>query len=465
MSYNSKILGRYLDYCDKIETGLMNDCNRNLTILEMVQLKYNQTIDDINTKIYVESGSFDDADYLYQEAEEQAAKEQVGPIKAVINAFTRFITFLVNKIKSLLGILPDEQITVDKTDVENLGIITKHINGFKDGIDKIKNKDFVGGGLALASAAIPELLAAGAVAGTIVLSKSKLTEDCNLVTKFTTNILDVLHKIQSFIDSNKIIQATLTKISDGIKNVQKFVTDASTTVTNLISGIGKNNENIDVTKIENAKPSQGHHNPPKPQASNANSNQPQNNKGTVQNPPAVVGKNEVVPVDRNKTAGSNNPTQTPPGNLNNNSNGSGRASVHDVRGNSRKQLPPPAATGAVAQHQTPPPKSGSGQTSAKGTPYRSPQKQKQANYVAASYNEYDYDDDSFFENYGVNDYDNYDYDDYTSYESTSYDNEYDYDDDSFFENYGTDDYDYDNYDYDDDYTSYESASYDDEYDF
>ena len=484
MSYNSKILDRYLNYYDMVETGLLNEYNRNSTILEMSFLKYNQMIDDINTKLYIESGTFEDADYLYQEAEEQATKEQVGPIKTIINAVSRFLTMILNKIKAFIGILPEEKITVEKTDVENLNLIQKHIAGFKEGVDKIKQKDFLGGAASIGRAAIPELLAVGAVAGTVILSKQKLDDDCNIVSTVAINLLDIVKKIENFMNSNPITSAILSSFQTAIDKLKSFATSISQTVTRLIAGVGKNNENIDVTKLKDAgtgAPVKG--NDQNQPTNNAPKSQPQeNNSGNVEYPPAVVGKKEVVPVDKNKTSGSNNPNPTPPANgnknqtppQNNKGKGGGKASVHDIQNN--KQLPPPSASPAVVNQNPKPPKSGGGQaqipqnkknkglpgpgqTSSNGAPYKAPKRKQKQMVAAASYNDYDYDSDSFFENYD-NDYTNYDdsYDRYNSY----YEN--------YGDNYYNDDYEnYDNYEenyYDDSYDNYDSyyEGYEDNYD-
>lgn len=237
---NSNAISKQWEYWGKVDAKLFNEASRLDTILEMTQLKYNQTIDDINTKIYVEGGTFDDASYLYTEAEAEANAKTGNIFMKFIDTVKKIFTGLITKIKSMMGMLPDEDIEVKKQDAEHVNIITSHFQKIAHAFDLAKQKDFVGAAKQLGLALIPEL---AVIAGVVVLKKSDLLNKCDLLSKVSNKAISILGDIKAFLDKNPLFAA----LKPAVNALKEFAQKGVDLANNLFSGIhkGKDAEGTD----------------------------------------------------------------------------------------------------------------------------------------------------------------------------------------------------------------------------
>lgn len=237
---NSNAISKQWEYWGKVDAKLFNEASRLDTILEMTQLKYNQTIDDINTKIYVEGGTFDDASYLYTEAEAEANAKTGNIFMKFIETVKKIFTGLITKIKSMMGMLPDEDIEVKKQDAEHVNIITSHFQKIAHAFDLAKQKDFVGAAKQLGLALIPEL---AVIAGVVVLKKSDLLNKCDLLSKVSNKAISILGDIKAFLDKNPLFAA----LKPAVNALKEFAQKGVELANNLFSGIhkGKDAEGAD----------------------------------------------------------------------------------------------------------------------------------------------------------------------------------------------------------------------------
>ena len=237
---NSNAISKQWEYWGKVDAKLFNEASRLDTILEMTQLKYNQTIDDINTKIYVEGGTFDDASYLYTEAEAEANAKTGNIFMKFIETVKKIFTGLITKIKSIMGMLPDEDIEVKKQDAEHVNIITSHFQKIAHAFDLAKQKDFVGAAKQLGLALIPEL---AVIAGVVVLKKSDLLNKCDLLSKVSNKAISILGDIKAFLDKNPLFAA----LKPAVNALKEFAQKGVDLANNLFSGIhkGKDAEGTD----------------------------------------------------------------------------------------------------------------------------------------------------------------------------------------------------------------------------
>lgn len=237
---NSNAISKQWEYWGKVDAKLFNEASRLDTILEMTQLKYNQTIDDINTKIYVEGGTFDDASYLYTEAEAEANAKTGNIFMKFIDTVKKIFTGLITKIKSMMGMLPDEDIEVKKQDAEHVNIITSHFQKIAHAFDLAKQKDFVGAAKQLGLALIPEL---AVIAGVVVLKKSDLLNKCDLLSKVSNKAISILGDIKAFLDKNPLFAA----LKPAVNALKEFAQKGVELANNLFSGIhkGKDAEGTD----------------------------------------------------------------------------------------------------------------------------------------------------------------------------------------------------------------------------
>lgn len=237
---NSNAISKQWEYWGKVDAKLFNEASRLDTILEMTQLKYNQTIDDINTKIYVEGGTFDDASYLYTEAEAEVNQKAKGMLAKFIDIVKNLFNGLITKVKSLMGMIPDEDVEVKKEDAEHVNIITEHFQKIAKAFDMAKQKDFVGAAKQLGTALIPELVA---ITGVVILKKSDLINKCELLNKVANKAIAILNEIKSFLDKNPLFAA----LKPPINALKEFANKGVELATNLFSGIhkGKDAEGAD----------------------------------------------------------------------------------------------------------------------------------------------------------------------------------------------------------------------------
>ena len=237
---NSNAISKQWEYWGKVDAKLFNEASRLDTILEMTQLKYNQTIDDINTKIYVEGGTFDDASYLYTEAEAETNAKTGNIFMKFIETVKKIFTGLITKIKSMMGMLPDEDIEVKKQDAERVNIITSHFQKIAHAFDLAKQKDFVGAAKQLGLALIPEL---AVIAGVVVLKKSDLLNKCDLLSKVSNKAISILGDIKAFLDKNPLFAA----LKPAVNALKEFAQKGVELANNLFSGIhkGKDEEGND----------------------------------------------------------------------------------------------------------------------------------------------------------------------------------------------------------------------------
>lgn len=237
---NSNSISKQWEYWGKVDAKLFNEASRLDTILEMTQLKYNQTIDDINTKIYVEGGTFDDASYLYTEAEAETNAKTGNIFMKFIDTVKKIFTGLITKIKSMMGMLPDEDIEVKKQDAEHVNIITSHFQKIAHAFDLAKQKDFVGAAKQLGLALIPEL---AVITGVVVLKKSDLLNKCDLLSKVSNKAISILGDIKAFLDKNPLFAA----LKPAVNALKEFAQKGVDLANNLFSSIhkGKDAEGTD----------------------------------------------------------------------------------------------------------------------------------------------------------------------------------------------------------------------------
>ena len=178
---------------------MFNIYDRLSSMYEMARLENAQLMRDIETKIYVEGGTFEDMEYLYTEAEEQMGDKQVGLLSKIIGWIKKFIKGLRDKIMSLFGKGEDTDVEVPKEQMGMIDKIIQHFNNIKAAFSKILSGDVIGGaGDLIGAAAFEFTVAAGAVAF-ITIRKSKLKDKFEAINKINATIDSAVDKVDNFI--------------------------------------------------------------------------------------------------------------------------------------------------------------------------------------------------------------------------------------------------------------------------
>ena len=180
---------------------MFNIYDRLSSMYEMARLESDQIMRDIETKIYVEGGTFEDMEYLYTEAEDQMGEKKVGLLSKIIGWIRKFIKGLRDKIMSLFGKGEDTDVEVPKEQMGMIDKIIQHFNNIKAAFSKILSGDIIGGaGDLIGAAAFEFTVAAGAVAF-ITIRKSKLKDKFTAINKINDTIDSAVQKVDDFIKS------------------------------------------------------------------------------------------------------------------------------------------------------------------------------------------------------------------------------------------------------------------------
>lgn len=100
------------------------------TMLEMIDQKLELNKKAAELKVLEESGTYEDLEYLYTEAENEAGQEKTGVIQSICNAIKTVIQSITNAIKNFFNknkTNADAQVEVDATEYDNSN---KLINGW-----------------------------------------------------------------------------------------------------------------------------------------------------------------------------------------------------------------------------------------------------------------------------------------------------------------------------------------------
>lgn len=221
--YNSKRVDykALVSNWEKEDAYLGNKLDRLFTMYEMAQCETEQIHRDIETKIYVEGGTFEDLDYLYTEAEEQNNEKKVGLLTKIINFFKGLIDKIKKKISSLFDNDDDIDVEVPK---EQLGMIEKiieHFNKIKAAFSKIISGNILSGLGDLLGAAKFEFAAVGSVAAIVTLRKSKLKEKYKVLQNINDTIDKCMTSIDGFMKKNIKEGGVLDKLITGAKTLRE----------------------------------------------------------------------------------------------------------------------------------------------------------------------------------------------------------------------------------------------------
>ena len=215
-----------------------NKFDRLMNAIEMVKLERNQIHRDIETKIYVENGSFEDMEYLYTEAEDQMAEKSAGLLSKIIAWIRKFIKNIKDKILSLFGKGGDDNTEV-KVPKEQLGMIDKiisHFNELRAAFTKIISGDVRGGLADLKDAAGFEFTVAAVGAAFIVIRKSNLKNKFESINKINEIIDNAVVKVNDWIKS-KFGKNPITDIfSSGLNFIKK---NLLTPISNAVNAVGR----------------------------------------------------------------------------------------------------------------------------------------------------------------------------------------------------------------------------------
>lgn len=145
MGYNSYSngLARKIDMFIAESDNIINKIN---TMYEMVSMKYDQRCRDISTKAIMEGAGFDDVEFLYQEADAEAAKDKKNILQKAIEWIREMFQKVVQMVKNIFSkkVDPNKEVEIPKNAEEQVNAAKSWWGSIGEALSKIKRGDFSG---------------------------------------------------------------------------------------------------------------------------------------------------------------------------------------------------------------------------------------------------------------------------------------------------------------------------------
>lgn len=286
------IFNEYLTGEDRIlaieDAKLENEYIKLSTLFEMTNLQLDQMQRDAEMKVFEESGTYDDLAFLYQEADKEVSTQRQNIFQKIIAWFSNMFATINKKIKSIFNVKSNDIVDVPGETVEKVGAIEKAYNQMKNGLAKLRNKDYSGALDILKVVVIPAGIVGGGVAAGVKIKKMKkgecdaLTSRLNKIkveiengwntiktdllhikdTKKQTDAKESIGPLQKIINViNSVISSISSAVMKAVNGVKDGVEKGIDTVKGLVSG-NKNDQKINEEKqsIKNDKFAGQHNN-------------------------------------------------------------------------------------------------------------------------------------------------------------------------------------------------------------
>ena len=220
------------------EATLMNEFDKLCMIFEMRDMQLQQNCKDAELKVFAESGTYDDLQYLIEAAAEEVQEQKQGLLSKIVATLKSLLAKIVGGFKKLFGAgNPDDELDVDKGQyekVKGLSAVKGEINGLAN---DVKSGNW-GGIIEKAKKVLPVLVgvtAAGVATGQIIKKKrSEVESDVKPIEEMLSNIQNAVNSGLEKIVS-KLPDSVQNIAKDGIAKVKEILKPASDII-NIIKG-------------------------------------------------------------------------------------------------------------------------------------------------------------------------------------------------------------------------------------
>lgn len=240
-----------------------NEYNRLSTLFEMTSLQLKQMERDAKLKVFKESGTYDDLEFLLEEANKEVSENRQNIFQKIIGWFLKIFSSIGEKIKKIFNIKDDDKLVEAPEDtLEKTKAIEKAWNNMSAGAAKLSNGDFRGARDVLKALKLPAILVGSAALGVagkkIYNKKFKTSELKNAVTscsKIKDKVQGIINKISSIFKSggNKIVEQG-DDAKESLSPFQKLISFISSHIGNIWSYImsskSKSNSNNETNDSE-----------------------------------------------------------------------------------------------------------------------------------------------------------------------------------------------------------------------
>ena len=234
--YESQLTGDEREFMSDI-AGINLEIAKYSTMLEMVDMKLETELNEAEVKVFKESGNYDDLEYLYEEANNEAEQKKTGIVSSIVTAVKNLFGKISNFIKTKILKMPvSGEVELDQSDIDNANNIKTAFNGVKDGLNKVKDgatehpwivNGAIAGSTALAVVAAFKIKeASGKKVKKSAEEAKKIAEEID--TTVNQPVQEAMSRFEKYKNSNNIVVSTISKAISGFgSQVSKFVTNIS----------------------------------------------------------------------------------------------------------------------------------------------------------------------------------------------------------------------------------------------
>lgn len=244
--YNAYLEGEDREYAImEAESNMI--FNKLFAMLEMVDIQLELNKEAAEYKVLKESGTYDDLQYLYTEAENEANEKKQSIIQTIANAISSILSSISNGIRNFFNknknANPDEMVEVDGEawdKAQKLDTLWSKIQGV---FNSIPNAAKLVGGIGLAIGGLE-------FTANVAKKKVKRSDRDGIGNK----IIDIVDKFNGLISQHtpNIIKTLGDKIGNGVisslRNVANFIKNIGS---KLGFPVGKSEENQDTNNTNN----------------------------------------------------------------------------------------------------------------------------------------------------------------------------------------------------------------------
>ena len=201
------------------------DVDRYMLMIEMVDRHLDINLRKAELKVLVEGGTYEDLEYLYEEAEQEATAQKKGIVQSIVSAITGAFQAIINGIRKFFKLEknPEEMVEVDEQAWQashKLGMEWDKVSGQLDGDPSDENhwKDAVPKILAGALAAVGIVAGGKYVGKKIKVRAADQEKQGTKISQICQKIVDISNK---FTDSKvfSFVKTPFEKLKNGIKSI------------------------------------------------------------------------------------------------------------------------------------------------------------------------------------------------------------------------------------------------------
>lgn len=234
--YESQLTGDEREFMADI-ASINLEIAKYSTMLEMVDMKLETELNEAEVKVFKESGNYDDLEYLYEEANNEAEQKKTGIVSSIVTAVKNLFKRISNFIKTKILKMPvSGEVELDQSDIDNANNIKSAFNGVSDGLNKIKDgateHPWITGGAIVAGSALAALAAfkikdaSGKKVKKSAEEAKKMVEDIDATV--AQPVEAAMGKFEKYTNSNNVIVSTVAKAISGFgSQVSKFTSSVS----------------------------------------------------------------------------------------------------------------------------------------------------------------------------------------------------------------------------------------------